>query len=211
MKMAVEIVVVLPSMLPATRMVAPNSPRARAKDSDNPAHNPGAARGNETEVKVRHDEAPNERAARSSSPSTPANAARAEANMSGKATRALANVAASGENSSCTFSVCHSHPPTIPRRPSKTSKANPDTTGGNTKGNKNSASTSDCPRNRREAKKRPAHMPPIATSTSAPNATRSESQTGCQSKEVGVAGKAPQRLTNSRARRAYKKGERSFR
>ena len=61
MKIAVDIVVVLPSMLPATKIVAPNSPRARANESERPAHKPGAAKGSEIEIKVRQGEAPSER------------------------------------------------------------------------------------------------------------------------------------------------------
>jgi hypothetical protein len=65
-KMAKGIVCVLPGMLPATISVAPNSPRARAKESTIPETIPGQARGRVIVKKTRGSVAPSVLAASSS-------------------------------------------------------------------------------------------------------------------------------------------------
>ena len=64
--MARGIVCVLPGMLPATMMVAPNSPRARENDKTMPDSKPCQAIGKLTVQNTRHSFAPSVRAASSS-------------------------------------------------------------------------------------------------------------------------------------------------
>ena len=75
--MASGSVSVFPWRLPANRMVAPNSPKARAHASAAPAESPGRARGTATRKNVRTGPAPSVRDAPSSSWSIEANAATA--------------------------------------------------------------------------------------------------------------------------------------
>ena len=93
-KMASASVCVRPGMLPATRIVAPNSPSAREKASTAPARTPRQASGSVTRKKADTGPQPSVRARPTSRGSTSSNAVRAERTSSGNDITAVARTTA---------------------------------------------------------------------------------------------------------------------
>ena len=84
---------VSPGMAETKVMVAPNSPRLRAKARMTPTRMPGAINGKVTEQKLSNGEAPSVRAAASKRRSTFSSDSRIARTMSGKAMTAAAKAA----------------------------------------------------------------------------------------------------------------------
>jgi len=144
-------VCVLPSILPANMIVAPNSPSARDQLMTAPAARPALASGTMTQRKTARSLAPSTRAASSMSRSTAAIPARAERTKNGTATKVWARITASVVNG-MTIPKTSSASPTRPRRPNTKSSARPATDGGRTIGRSTIVSTMDDPRNGRRAR-----------------------------------------------------------
>ncbi len=109
-------------MLPATINVAPNSPIARANASSRPARMPRQASGKVMRKNTAASDTPSVRAAFSSWPSTPSNAARAGLNTSGSEATAAAITAACQVNTRLMPNHDCSHTPIGPLRPISTSR-----------------------------------------------------------------------------------------
>src|SRR6202167_5977052 len=131
--MAIGIVSVLPGMFPATISVAPNSPRARAKESIVPASTPGQASGSAISRNTRHSDAPNVRAACSNAGSTCSRAAREVRYISGKATTAAA-ITVAGQEKTMLAPNWSSNLPNGTLRPKSNKRRKPTTGGGKTRG-----------------------------------------------------------------------------
>jgi hypothetical protein len=137
-------------MLPATTIVAPNSPSARANASTAPASTDGQASGRLIVRKTLSGRAPSVAATSSYRACTCSKPARAVRTSSGSPMIAIASTTAFLVK---TISIPSrsSHPPITPRRLRRTSRISPVATGGMTSGSETSVSTSDRPGNRRRA------------------------------------------------------------
>src|SRR3954451_21546091 len=121
-------------------IVAPNSPRPRAKARASPAASPPRASGSTTRKKVRPGPAPSVRAAATTSGSTASKAAIACRTYSGLDTKATASTTAVSVNGMLV--------PSSPARPKSASSPIPATAGGSTSGSSTSVITSARPRKR---------------------------------------------------------------
>ena len=178
--MADGIVRVCPAMLAAKVMVAPNSPRLRAKASRAPTHNPGAARGRVTVKNTRSGPAPRVRATPSRRGSTFSMARRTARSASGKPTTAEARAAPFQSNARLTPAASSSGPKR-PRRPNSSSSRYPVTTGGSTRGRWQSPSTSSLPRKSRRASSQPRAVAGGRVRATQARATRRDSPRTCSS------------------------------
>src|SRR3954447_2667953 len=124
-------------------IVAPNSPRPRAKASAAPAASPPRASGATTRKNVRTGPAPSVRDAATMFASTASNAAIAARTYSGLATNATAKTTASCVNG---MLVC-----SRPVRPNAAKRPVPATAGGRTSGSSTSVTSTERPRKRRVA------------------------------------------------------------
>src|SRR5208282_2794781 len=128
-------VVVFPGILPATRMVAPNSPIALANASKNPATIPLAASGIVTVRSTRQYDAPSVSAICSNRGLTDSKPTRADLTSSGKLIAAVASKTARHVNAMSTPNVDSTNDPIGPRRPNRSNRIKPVATGGMTIGN----------------------------------------------------------------------------
>ena len=136
---------VVPSSDPANVIVAPNSPRARAKASTEPESSPGSTTGTVTRHSVVSGEAP--RVAATASYRSPAvrSAPSSETTRNGMATKVWASTTAVVEKGTVMPNSRSRKPPTGPVRPSRNSSVRPPTTGGSTSGSSTTERTSDSP------------------------------------------------------------------
>ena len=132
---------VTPGRLPARVMVAPNSPRARAKASTAPAPIAGPTIGSVTREKVNHRVAPSVAAASSTRRSAPSSAPSTAMTRNGRATNVWATTTAALVKGRLNPVSCAMGAPRRPERPKSSSKARPPTTGGSTSGTRTSTRT----------------------------------------------------------------------
>ncbi|OQB94161.1 MAG: hypothetical protein BWX86_01545 [Verrucomicrobia bacterium ADurb.Bin122] len=141
-------------------MVAPNSPRARAKARVAPASSPRRASGSVTLKKVRQGLAPRVRATCSKRTGTSSKATRAARTSSGSDITAVASTTAFQVNTISMPSVRSKNAPSGPRRPKSFKSTRPVATGGTTMGSATSVSTRALPRQWRRASSQPSATPP---------------------------------------------------
>ena len=134
-------------MLPASIIVVPNSPRARAKLRLRPASRPGRISGRVTRQKTCGGLHPRPRATASSAGSSRSRAARVLRYISGKATTAALITVALQLNTTLIPITCKGWP-SGPWGPSSSSSKKPSTVGGSTSGESSSRSARArrCPR-----------------------------------------------------------------
>src|SRR5512143_1311861 len=170
-------VVVRPGMFPATRMVAPNSPSARAKASMSPAAIPREASGNVTVERTRASLAPSVRATASRRGFTSSKATRAVRTRRGRDITIIATTTAFHvKTTSMPKRACAARPPG-PRRPRNFRSRSPVATGGRTSGSETSVSRRTFPGKRRRASSNASASPKGARSRTASADTRIVNQT----------------------------------
>src|SRR5262245_19632550 len=162
-------------MLPATTIVAPNSPRARANASTAPPRTDGHARGRLMVTKILAGDAPSVAATRSYRSSTCSKPALAVRTRSGRPMMAIASTTAFHVKTT-SMPTRSSTRPTGPRRPSSMSRMRPVATGGITSGRDTNVSTRTRPGKRRRASSHATTTPGGSTSTVAPTAQISVNQ-----------------------------------
>lgn len=165
-------------------IVAPNSPRARAKASNVPAIIPRAARGMVMVKNTRQFPAPSVRAICSNRGLTFSKATRAERTSNGSDITLNASNTARQVNMMSKSSRSWRKPPMTPRRPKISSRIKPVATGGITSGNETKVSTTDLPgqscRASIQAKARPNGVITSVLKTE----THAVNQTICHSSKV---------------------------
>src|SRR5262249_54998375 len=180
-KIASGIVCVSPRRLPANRIVAPNSPRARAQVNAAPAITEGAMSGSTTRRNVVNRRAPSGAAASSERVWGAQRAASTTITKKGMATNASARIAPQVVNGSVMPNQSSRYCPTRPRRPKARSSATPPTTGGSTIGSRTSARTRRRPgrsvRARTHARGRPKAKASAVALTEQTSESRSASRT----------------------------------
>ena len=179
--MARERVEVRPGILPATMMVAPNSPSARAKANSMPPAIPRLARGSVIVKNTRHGPAPNVCATCSSRWFTSSKATRAERTSNGNDITPSAIKTPRQVNTMSRLRVSCKKPPMTPRRPRNLSRINPVATGGMTRGRVTSVSTIDFPGHSRRARPQAATNPKGKIKRMLRAETQAVNHTICQS------------------------------
>jgi hypothetical protein len=172
-------------MFPTKVMVAPNSPRLRLKVSTMPVSMPGKERGKVTVTNAQIGCAPNVKAACSSRGSTASMDKRTARTINGKAIVAEAITAPFQVNATEIPSVSFNHRPITPSLPRRSSKRNPGTTGGKTKGKCTRLSRRDLPTNRFRASSHAMAIPGTAESAVAQRATYKDRDSADNSVGVG--------------------------
>src|SRR5215510_8033506 len=191
--MATGIVRVSPGMLETKVMVAPNSPRLRAKASTTPTRIPGVISGSVIVMKASKRRAPSVRAAASSRRSTASSDSRMARTISGKAITAAARAAPFQVKMMVMPKVSYSQPPIGPRRPNSTSRMKPTTTGGTTSGRCTSPSSRTRPGKRVRASSQATAMATGRLQATLQNATRRLSRIASSSRSVGCSTRADDR------------------
>src|SRR5215510_87788 len=191
--MATGIVRVSPGMLETKVMVAPNSPRLRAKASTTPTRIPGVISGSVIVMKASKRRAPSVRAAASSRRSTASSDSRMARTISGKAITAAARAAPFQVKMMVMPKVSYSQPPIGPRRPNSTSNRKPTTTGGTTSGRCTRPSRSTRPGKRVRASSQATAMATGRLQATLQNATRRLSRIASSSRSVGCSTRADDR------------------
>ncbi len=158
-------------------MVAPNSPRARAKASRQPARMPRFASGRVMNKKTRHSGAPRVRATCSISGRTSSMAARALRTNNGNDITDKASTTAFQVKTTSVWNVWSSQAPSGPRLPNRRSRTRPVTTGGRTSGRATNVSTSVLPGHCLRANSQPSATPGGRISAVPSNAIATENAT----------------------------------
>src|SRR5882762_3596471 len=190
LKIARARVCVLPGMLPATMIVAPNSPSALLNPRTAAARRPRRASGSVISMKVLTGPRPSVRATPSRRRSTSSKAT--------LAVRATRGKAMTDEASAAPFHVnrtSRSKPrissPSGPLRARRTSNRYPTAVGGRTSGSDASVSTNVLPRNSPRARSRPNRIPGGRITAVAQNATFKLISNATKEAELNGAGPAP--------------------